>query len=163
MIPSANAFQIGQRVTIIGTQAHIHDTTENPDGGSFHHEPGIVVEGPAKDFHNDYLVYIPRTRGVYPFVPAQIASVDASSPPVNNGFRLYWVQDREEVYAARSADEAREYVESLIRGSIRADEVGEVRHDMAGMDGHGGYTTLYETFRAMTVTEPVLVWTAYAA
>ncbi len=160
-LPASNAFQIGQKVTIIGTLIPLHDTSEDPDGDVFHNEPGVVVDQLVDDSHH-HLVYVPRTRSVYPCVTADLADVDPAAPPVINGFGLYWVQERDEVYAARSLKEARAYVEGLIRASIPADEVGEVQHDMTGMDGHGGFTTLYETFRAMTVTEPVQVWTAYA-
>lgn len=161
MIPSSKAFQIGQKVTIIATRTHIHDTTEHAEADEFCNEPGIVVEQLVNDSQHDYLVYVPRTRGVYPCVPADLAEVDPDAPPVINGFRLYWVQERDEVYAARSLDEARAYVESLIRESIPADEVGEVLHDMTGTDGEGGPTTLFQSFRAETITEPTQIWTAY--
>ncbi len=85
-----------------------------------------------------------------------------TEPPVNNGFRLYWVQEWHEIYAARSADEARAYVESLTGESIPADEVGEVTTDMPGDDGEGGTTTLFNYFANLVITEPTQLWSAYA-
>lgn len=84
------------------------------------------------------------------------------APPTNHGYRLFWVQEESEVYAAKSAEEAKSFVEKLIGEAIPDDEVGEVLADKVGSDDDGQPMTLYQEFNNLEpLSEPVQVWSAY--
>ena len=66
-------FSVGSRITLILTAYPIDDKTDGADEHEFHGEPAVVVEHLTGDPAADYLVYVPRTRRVYPCVPADMA------------------------------------------------------------------------------------------
>lgn len=74
------AFQVGQRVTVIATRPHVHDTSDDEDADELCNQPGVVVEQLLNDPHHDYLVYVPHTRRVYACVPADLAELEPPTP-----------------------------------------------------------------------------------
>lgn len=65
-------FPIGARITLFATRCPIDDTTDGEDAHEFRDEPAVVVERLRDDPAADYLVYVPKTRRVYPCVPADM-------------------------------------------------------------------------------------------
>ena len=84
-----------------------------------------------------------------------------------NAWKLFWVQERSEVYAARSADEARAFVASLTRESVPTDEVGELipTPEMTGRNDETGEAVNmhaeWERAKAEGITGPYQFWTGY--
>lgn len=75
--------------------------------------------------------------------------------PTNNGFKLFWAQDVDEIYAGRNIGEVIDLVEFQTGEQLLEGDFGEVTHDHYSRSGE----SLFQIFKELTIREVQQVWT----